>query len=159
MDCTFPQKKIKNATQEAVAQYETEINGKFHFTNENATLSLNSKFDFIKSKIPKDLSLAVLLQHQLSDSIKIATKYTLCSDITVYPTLDTVLEKKVGDDTYKAKISVQNKDQNDLKFSFSAATKLSTHATVSLGVDISARDFIGPKSSDGTSFGFEIKLK
>jgi len=140
-------------------QYDTQLNGKFQFTEYNTTISLNSTFEFKKGNAPRELSLSLLMQQYLSDSLKVSSKYTLNSDIQVFPTLDVVLEKKSGEETYKSKISVVSKAQTELKFSFAATSKISQHATFTLGADVNARDFIGPKTAESIGFGFEVKFK
>jgi len=68
-------------------------------------------------------------------------------------------KKTVNGQIWKAKASIIKKEQQELKFSFSHTSKLSSRTTCTIGADMNAREFLGMKGGDPISFGFEIKLK
>jgi len=137
---------------------ETGLNGRIHFNSSNTTIFFDR---LVGSSVSHQLGL--LWNQRVSNSVRVASKYTTSTLLSEAPTLEAVVEKKNEDGSiFKTKASVFKKekvDHLDLKFLFSYTSKLSNHATYTLGADLNAREFFGPQGGDAVSVGFEVKLK
>jgi len=144
----------KKAVKVGSSLIELGLNARIHFVSTGTTIF----FDQLLGGNPHQLGL--LWNRKISDTVKVASKYTTSTDINVAPTLDAVIEKKTDNGSVlKSKASVsKGKSDLDLKLQFSYASKFSERVSYIFAADMNARQFLGVQG-DGMSLGFEVKLK
>jgi len=148
---------VHGSTKKAVkaeSSLETCLNARIHFISTGTTIF----FDQLLGGNPHQLGL--LWNQKISDTVKVASKYTTSTDLNVAPTLDAVIEKKTDNGSvFKSKASVsKGKSEVDLKLQFSYASKFSERVSYIFAADMNARQFLGVQG-EGVSLGFEVKLK
>jgi len=140
------------------SEFTPSLNGRISFLGSNTILF----FENLLSSPTKPHTLGLLWTQQISDNVKVATKYSATTDLTALPSLEAVIEKKGVDGSVfksKAAVSKKEKGEQDLKFQLSYTQKFSSRVTYTLGADFSARELFGATGGDPVSLGFEVKFK
>jgi len=131
----------------------TNLNGRIHFESPNTTIFFDNIFG-------KHQQLGLLWNQRISNTVRVASKYTTSTDLAQAPTLEAAIETDCSCGTFKSKASVlQQQEKPDLKLQFAYSSKFTDRATYTVGAGINASEFLGGSPSQGVSLGFEVNLK
>jgi len=143
--------------------------GKLEQGEEKTDLLWNAKIQF---KLPnhsttvhfdnKTSKLRLNWIQKISEDISFGT-YLNLNKLSVSPEFGVGMEKKIEENSCKAKIDIFDKSTNNKEFrlglSFTRNLTQFHNTQITIGADINARSFLGTAGGDQHSFGFEIKLR